>query len=268
MEFIHLNEKSRRARLTYLAKIGINKTRDAKKLKDIDAVMDNYVQSKSIQTMVTRLIHIVEFLKIANQPDLLEKYSDKLKEFIEKRREFLENNSFENDPRSSRYIPLMDLREKVKTLPSSPQKLLISLYADSIPARNDYHDINIVSSIKDIDPARNNLVLTNGSATLVTDLYKTFKIYGRMIHKLAPETFKLIKVFGFPVLKEDAFKKALSRAGMKLLGQSLTANDYRHIYETHLQSSPDYQKMTIAEKVKAHGKLYHNPTTAAKYSRV
>ena len=266
--FEHLNEKTRQARLNYLARMGVTRTRDAKKLADIEKIYDTYVSSKSVQTIVTRLIHIVEFLKLANNLELLSKYSAKLTEAIAARTEFLENNTFENDPRSDRYFPLNELREKLKAIPSSPAKLLVSLYADSIPARNDYHDINIVASMKDIDPSRNNLVLTKSSATLVTDLYKTYKNYGRMILKLAPETFKLIKAHGFPVLKEDAFKKALSRAGLKLLGKSLTANDYRHIYETHLQGSPKYQTMTIAERNMEHAKLYHTPGIAVKYSRV
>lgn len=268
MDFPKLAKRTRESRLAFLSKIGITKPSDYTLLRNPNSIYKRFIASDKPTTESTRIFHIIEFLKAIDQTALENKYRAMAQDIIAEARKHVEDNRLESDPRADRYLPLDDLKNILRITPDTIDKLLVSLYVDNVPMRNNYHSINVVSKESDIDPMRNNLVFNKRGAMLITDNYKTFKVYGRLKLKLSPETTRLIRLLNFPSLSEESFKARLRRASVKIFGKPLTINDYRHIYEIDLQHSPKYKDMTIAERRIAHEELKHSGNIAQRYNRV
>ena len=45
-------------------------------------------------------------------------------------------------------------------------------------------------------------------------------------------------------------------------------NTLRHVYESHITSSPDYNKLSINQKKELHSKLLHSAATGADYNKI
>lgn len=268
MDFPKLAKRTRESRLAFLAKIGVTKPSDYTLLRNPNSIYKRFIASDKPTVEATRIFHVIEFLKSIDQTALENKYRAMAQDIIAEAKRHEEDNRLESDPRASRYLPLDDLKQILRMAPDNVDKLLVSLYVNNPPQRNNFYNINVVKKEADIDPLRNNLVVNTRGITLITDLYKTFKVYGRLKLKLSNETSRLIRLLNFPVFSEEAFKARLRRASLRVFGKPLTINDYRHIYEIDLQHSDKYKDMTILEKRKAHEALKHSGTTAQKYNRV
>lgn len=63
----------------------------------------------------------------------------------------------------------------------------------------------------------------------------------------------------------ESFKKQLPRTFNELTGLHVTINSLRHAWENRIQSSPNYNKLTINEKEAIHKELLHRFDTAQRY---
>ena len=268
--FTNLAPRTASTRRSFLKQLGIERVGDWEKLSRINKIIKEFVKSSDVPTTQrTRIFHIIEFLKLVPQAkDLLEDYQEAAQPIIKAAIAKVDDNSFTNDKKADRYLPIKELRAKLSEMPESLDKVILSLYIDNPPMRNNYYDMNIVYDRKDLDSERNNLLVNKRGITLITDKSKTFGKYGTLVLKLSPETERLIRKVGFPLMKEDNFKKRVSIVSKRVFGVPISINDYRHIYEIELQNSPEYNRMTVAQRKKAHELIGHSASTAQIYNRV
>ncbi|GMF27662.1 unnamed protein product [Phytophthora fragariaefolia] len=81
------------------------------------------------------------------------------------------------------------------------------------------------------------------------------------IWRLSPD-----KNVNLSTTNRESFSKALSRAYEGVLSKRQTVNSFRHAYEKHIQTDHKYQKMTVAERDRAHGQLLHSHRTGLLYN--
>jgi len=266
-----------KTRLSFLNKLGIHALEDYIFLRDTGKLVRDVVKSTdSMTTRRNRISYIIEFLKLVvgnldtngEASDLLSDYTLLSKPILQAAFEKQNDNSLKNDPNADKYIPLAELKKKWTAIPDNHDKLLLSLYINDPPQRNQYYDVNVIHDKKDIDWDRNNIFIGKRHAELITRKYKTYKQYGDLILRLSKKTFDLIKKIGFFKLGEENLKKRLRNASMKYFGSPLSINNYRSIFEKDLQESPAYQKMTLFERRKAHESIGHSLQTAIGYNKV
>lgn len=270
IEFSNISDSTKKARLSYLRKIGIKTLEDYRKLENPTRIVREFVKdSKVPTTQRTRIWMIIEFLKlIPEASQLKEDYIGLAQPILADAIKHVENTKLRDDPRADTYLPIEELREKWAEMPDNLDKVLLSLYVNEIPQRNNYSDANVIKSRKDIDPTRNNILITNRNVSLITHKYKTSKIYGPLELQFTKKTANLIRRVGFPDLRSDNLKKRLQTVSMRVYGKQLGINSFRHIYEMNLQQSPEYQAMSVSERKKEHEKLGHSLETAQLYNRV
>jgi hypothetical protein len=275
MDFPNLAKTTSRNRIKFLEKLGMDTFNDWKKISNVNLVL--YDLSDRPTTRKTEFFHIVGYLKEAIKhfpeaagaiAELLSKYLDKQDEIVKKSNDIIENNTFTNDTRSERYLSLSTLREKLREIPDSTDKVMLSLYINEPAQRNIYYNANIVSKKSDIDTERNNIIITPRSIRVYVPKHKTSRQYGPVDFALSKETASLIRRVGFPIYEMDNFKRRLQNLSKKHFGQSIGIDSYRHIWEIDLQSSDEYKNATIAKKKKLHEQIYHSMPTALLYNRI
>jgi len=271
MDFPNLAITTSRNRIKFLEKLGIDSFNDWKKLSNVNLVL--YELSDRPTTRKTEFFHITGYLKEATKhfpeaKDLLSKYQDKQEEIVSKSNAVVEHNTFQSDTRAERYIPLSTLREKLRDIPDSTDKVMLSLYIDNPAQRNIYWNANLISKKADIDPERKNIIVSPRSIRVYVPKHKTSRQYGPVNFALSKETASLIRKVGFPTYEMDNFKRRLQNLSKKYFGQSIGIDSYRHIWEIDLQSSDEYKNATIAKKKKMHEQIYHSMPTALLYNRI
>lgn len=271
--FSNISASTEKTRLSFLRKMGINFLENYQKLENPTRIVREFVKdSKVPTTQRTRIWMIIEFLKLVkDQPgaeQLLEDYLLIAQPILAEAVKHVENNKLSSDPKADMYIDLAELKTAWEKLPDNQEKVLLSLYINEVPQRNNYYSPNIIRTRADIDSKRNNILITNRSVSLITHNYKTAKIYGTLELPFSKKTASLIRKFGFPDLKADNFKKKLQSVSQKVFGKPLGINTYRHIYEISLQNSPEYKAMSVSERKKEHERLGHSLETAMLYNRV
>lgn len=268
MEFPLLSETTAISRSRFLSKrFGVNSLEDWQNLSDYNEVINSL--STLATSRKTQLFHIIYYLRLIPEAKaLLEKYEDKLENVVRDAMSVVENNSFDNDSRSDRYLKLSVLKEKLKLVPDGQDKIILGLYINNPPLRNNYYDAVVVARKSDAVNGRNNIVVSNRSVRITTDKHKTVNSFGPIDSAIDKETSDLIRRYGFPFHSEDQFRKRVKKLSQKYFGQPIGIDDYRHIYEIDLQSSDKYKNMTVAQKKKEHHKLYHSMNTALLYNRI
>jgi hypothetical protein len=307
--FNDISTTSKKARVSFLNKVDLNN------LNNVDKTLNDYVNtSDNIGTQYNRIKHIFKYLEESKSSNELynkyKKIGDDLSNQIHIKRD---SNNLENDKKSERYIELSDL--KIKLLSHYPTVslkelkknnrvnefitsinklqdfLLISLYVNNAPLRNDYADINIVSSKKvTTDTKKNYMVLNNKSVYIILNVYKNserinnqYKIeiskYNIKLIRLLKSLYKIIDYpfqFLFNHISRNKIEKSTDTSLVKRIpilstryfGKPLSINDYRHIYEMELQHSERYKNMNIIEREHEHQLLLHSTSEAMRYNRV
>ncbi len=268
MHFPNISERTNAYRVRFLNKKGIDSFDDWEKLQDAYAIVN--ALSPAPTTRKTEMFHLIGYLKmIPDASELLKEYEHILPTIIKNSDKHTMDNRFENDPRSDRYIDLDLLKEAWDKLPDSQDKVLLGLYINEPPQRNVYYDANIIHKKADVDPKKNNIIITSRSIRAYIPKHKTSRTYGPIDFAFSKKTSDLIRKVGFPSnLSEDAFKKRLKNAGNRLLGQPITIDSYRHIWEIKMQSSEEYRRMTSLQREKMHNKIMHSTQAALLYNRV
>lgn len=268
--FPHLSEATLKARTYYLSKLGIDKPGDWTVLRDIPRITAAVLSSENVYTRNTRLSHILEFLKAIGKviPEYTRLFDENYLKFQERKN----NNTVESDPHGHKYRPVPELIETLKNSKSSPRnRFLVGVYLTMPPMRNDLSGVQVVYKLSDTTRAGNYLVMSR-QPYFYLQQYKTAGLYGAMkiplssyVHGVLRDNPEVMSVFE---LSENALSKAVKRASKSVLGTDYTINNYRHMAEMHLQSSPEYSQMTISERTKAHARLAHSHSTGLAYGRV
>lgn len=172
------------------------------------------------------------------------------------------------------------------------QKLLsLAMYILQPAIRNDYNDINIISAKNQATNDKNYIHIRPTKSVLILNNYKTANAYGKQeIEIQSDKLIKLInhwvqlltfllkqkptKLFYYKITKTniqsenglDAIRKALGRNSELYLGQKLTINDFRHLWEIDIQTNPKYSKYTVEQKKQIHMRLLHSMDIAQKYN--
>lgn len=267
MQFPNIAESTAKSRIRFLNKLGIKSFDDWKHLSNVGLVLTEL--SIRPTSRKTEMFHIIYYLKqIPEANELLSKYEEANIPIITAAQEVVENNTYQTDPRAERYLKLEDLRKRLDELPDSLDKILVSLYVNNPPIRNNYYNAKIVKRRADIDVARNNIVITSRSIRVIVHKHKTRSQFGPIDFELDKKTSDMIRRLGFPIHSEDQFRKRLKNLSNKFFGYPIGIDDYRHIWEINLQKSDAYKNMTVLQQKKEHEKLYHSMQTALLYNRI
>jgi hypothetical protein len=219
MENLFLNNSfnTRKERIRFLIKIGITDLNNYDVLNDINNIFNTYIlNSNSNGTQKTRIFHIIEFLKLTNNNDLLEKYRKKAEPII--------NNAI-NDEKSNtttkqdRYIKLQDIQKKlleqipdiitvkkfeklkyneqINYVNKLQDYILLSLYIFTPAIRNNYWTLNIIKYKKDIDTSTNlnYMILNQTHVYIYLQNYKNVSALKSIKIDIDKETQKLIKLY-------------------------------------------------------------------------
>jgi len=278
-------------------------------LENVKEVIDK-LKSKSSNSFKTYLFHILEYLKAIDNTELYNKYNQ-YKDAIVKQAFAEADNNVHTEQTLDTYIPYEKLNQdfnesfdqliidinKLNNKDLSPAVLnelvnymLLSLYINQPPIRNDYARLKIVHNKKSITDKGNYFMITPKTMYVYLNEFKTKYSFGsirielskinqqhlryylrlvKKIYKQVPEyLFNSYKVDEIIPLTEDAIIKRLLKTSNNIFGKALSVNAYRHIYEIYLQSSPEYQKLTIGQKNDLHKQLLHTIKEAPRYNRV
>ena len=160
--------------------------------------------------------------------------------------------------------------------------------------RNDYASLEITAKAIGLKRDHNWIQMRkNGSITIVMNVYKNAKSMGKqtitvgekltwmlnywhdLLRKLLPGKPK--QLFYYTINANHTIKRIedsrtlgrqIPRMGEKFIGRALSVNDYRHIWELHIQSSEDYKRATVNQRTKMHEQLLHGHMMGVQYASV
>lgn len=301
--FESLSATTRYYRTQWLRKVGVVAPDSYDALRDVDKVMRLVKASHNPNTQAVRLFHIIGFLRAVNDEPLADEYA-RIVEPI-KQASVRSQQDTKTSLRSARYaIKLPELfklfmaKDPTPTRPTEPtlavlkamqDHLILALYITMPALRNDWHSLSIIRKKADIPRSGNYIMISSRSISLTLREYKTARHYGerrivlsqyaaRKVRDLLaaykalgitpPSLINHISQAGVTAMTEDALKARIPWISSAYFGRRMSINDYRHLHEIALQSSPEYQKMSIAEREDAHRKLLHGMHTALAYNRI
>ncbi len=305
--FSNVSETTKKARINFLKKIGVESIDDYSALIDVNNIMNNYIlDSKNVNTQSTRMFHIIEFLKALDVKPLLAKYTNLMKDI--KEASIKKQNDTSTSDKSDRYeTPLIDLQIQLINKDPYPSYtssnaslnaikiyqdyLLMCLYVLNPALRNDFANLKIVNKASDLKKEGNYLVVTPrviyiylneyknsrsmGSVRIDIDGYTTktirnlFNMY-KTLKKNPSSLFNHINMndSSFEAISEDALKKRVKSVSNYYFNKPLSINDYRHIWEIAIQNDDGYKNLNLNDREDMHRKLLHSMNTALKYNRV
>ena len=183
-------------------------------------------------------------------------------------------------------------RDKKKHFALYMQYMVAILYTKIPPIRLDYHNMKIIED-DDFDIGDNKFIkfnyilVKNGLISLFLNDYKNFHIMGKIRLEYPKEVVKEIldwiqylkdnshrhdyliySAKSTKLFSSNAFGQYLERIFIKFLKKEITVNTLRHIYETEIITSRNYNKKTLKEKEKIHSKLLHSFKTAQEYVKL
>jgi hypothetical protein len=161
--------------------------------------------------------------------------------------------------------------------------------------RNDWCSLEITGRTIGLSRSKNWIIFRkkDDSVNLIMNVYKNDKHMGKQI--ISIKNKKLIKMLKYwisvlkqifnikpkylfyyqiendgdiNIISKESFGKQIARWSSKYLGSPLTINDYRHIWEMHIQNSDEYQAASVPERKAMHAKLLHSHETGIQYNRV
>jgi hypothetical protein len=173
--------------------------------------------------------------------------------------------------------------------------VLLHCYVHQPALRNDYGTLHITRKVIGLTKDHNWIQFRkNGTIAIVMNQYKNVKSLGKQTIEInSPRlrwalhywwdlltrllSTKPVTLFYYtinanhtikPVADARSLSRQLPRFSEKYLTKPLTINDYRHIWETHIQGTDAYKKMTVNERTAMHNKLLHGHLTGIQYASI
>jgi hypothetical protein len=187
-------------------------------------------------------------------------------------------------------------RKNIFTFARDLQSLaLIACYVWQPSLRNDYSTLHITKKVVGLKNDRNWLqIKKTGEMNIIMNEYKNAKSMGKQTIKIEDEKLKWLLIYWLNLLtkllgdqpkhlfyysinaegkieyidNKQSVSKAISRISEKVFDKPLSINDYRHIWESSLQSSIEYQRATQPEREEMHKKLLHGHMAALNYNMI
>lgn len=215
---------------------------------------------------------------------------------MENARDANNNQRYNNEPTQSQrdnWASIEEMRSVIEMISSNSlvnhqKKVLVALYTLIPPLRNDFAGMKVYlfsrkgKSYNDLKGNRIEINELNGNMEIVLEDYKTKAQFG-VVRIPIPDDLKEILNDWFNTyninrnwllvkptdtnksLSKDDISKLVPSIFKEYLNKHITIQLIRNIYETELISRPDYNRMSINEKIKEHEKLLHSHTTAQEY---
>lgn len=169
--------------------------------------------------------------------------------------------------------------------------IIMACYIFQPALRNDWGAMKIITKIRGIAKDENYLYISSGKMELVLQVYKNVKSLGKMRIAVRPKLRQLLKIWidllnkttdnpthllyyaidknGIRHIENDeAIRRQISRISEKTFGLPLSINDFRALWEEHIQRDPNYMRMSPEQQEKLHNELLHGKVIAATYNRV
>lgn len=195
--------------------------------------------------------------------------------------------------RLSEPLNTAEKKDSLARMKELQKAIIIAMYTLMPPLRDDLNELLFTRRVIGLKKTQNYLVSTSKSMYIVLNEYKTAKKFGKMklpiedpdlrsaidlfMKRVAELGAKPTQLFFWdfsnindvPKLSNSnrAISNQLHSWSAKMIGAPLTINDYRHIYEMHLQRSPEYQRMTQKEKNELHMRMLHSASIAQVYNK-
>ena len=194
------------------------------------------------------------------------------------------------------YKSILDKSDFIKRL----QEIVIcACYLLQPALRNDWAALKLTSKIKTLPTDQNYLYMRGGRMVLVLNLYKNAASMGHQEIEIPSNRtgtrLKALLAFWIALIKmhsselklspaeypfyyftsknkfyrnvnEDSMRRSIPDITQKVLGQALTINDFRHLWEISIQQDPAYPHMTLAQRNELHRQLLHSPGAAFEYN--
>ena len=302
--FQNIAPTTRKSRINFLNKIGVNSVDDYSDLLNVNKIMNEYVlDSPNVNTQATRIFHIIEFLKVVDNKPVLVAYTNLMKQIKED--SIKKQNDTSTTDKSDRYMPLNELQVKLVNKNPYPNfsvanasrnmiktyqdYLLMCLYVLNPALRNDFHNLELITKASKLEDKGNFLVvnaralyiflndyknsrsmgsvrinLTDYTVAIIRNLFKLYKAL-----KITPTTlFNHVSEKKIEPMTEDAMKKRVKAVSEQYFMKPLSINDYRHIWEIAIQNDDGYKNLNLNDREALHQQLLHSMNTALKYNRV
>jgi hypothetical protein len=188
----------------------------------------------------------------------------------------------------------LDLAGRLKYFKWLNGIVMILLYIEN-PVRNDLYQMKMISRVKDVsdDQNSNYWLITSVINEVVLTRYKTRAHYGILripikkyvvLNRLSRQLTVINKLFdstddqmfhsvavGYSrvsQLTEPMALQLLIDATLSVFNRKLSANDFRHLYESNLQMDPSYQLLSEADKAARHRLIQHSTNVAVTYKHI
>jgi len=161
--------------------------------------------------------------------------------------------------------------------------------------RNDWAGLQLTGKVKGLPTDKNFLYMRAGKLVLVLNLYKNAGSMGHQKIEINHNQLKGLLTFWITLIKlhskelnlapiehpfyyfvsknkfyhnanEDTMRRSIPEITKRVLGQTFTINDFRHLWEISIQQDPAYATMTLAQKNELHRQLLHSPGAALEYN--
>jgi hypothetical protein len=211
------SENTKKERIRFLTKIGVIDLENYDVLNNIKNIFDTFIyNSNSKGTQKTRIFHIIEFLKLTDNKDLLDLYKKNSTGIInaaidiEKsntttkqdryiKLDILQNNLKEFTPKklTLKMFMLLTRKEQVNYISKLANYILLSLYVFTPAIRNNYYGLNVIDNKNMIDKKSNlnYMIVNKASVYLYLQNYKNHHSLGSIRIDIDKETQKLIKSY-------------------------------------------------------------------------
>jgi len=291
-----LEDKSEQTKKTYISRIvSIKKLIDYKpddlKFIDESKKIIKFIDTDDDLKLSTKKLNYIALSVISELLNLKSKntYHEKMMEFKNKNNTERKNNLI-TDEIKQHWATFDELREMYFKMPEETDddiqnKLIIALYVLQPPLRNDYANIRLFNRMARLD-AGNHMIIKKNKIELIINEHKTKEQFGSVSInydvKTTPEIYRilnkwldindtkylLIRTSTRRALTENDLSHLIPQIFEKYINKHITIQLLRQIYETELQSSKEYNEMSMNEKDEIHKKLLHGSAVAQEYKKL
>ena len=193
--------------------------------------------------------------------------------------------------KASEIVRLRDDETLIPFLKQFQDLVIMACYLYQPALRNDWGLINITKKITGISKTENYLYIRGGKMELVLQVYKNVKKLGKMRIAVRTKLQQILKIWidllsktmGDPkyvlyyaidkngirhIENDEAIRRQIPRISLKTFELPLSINDFRALWEEHIQRDPAYMRMSPADQEKLHNELLHGKQIASTYNRV
>lgn len=171
---------------------------------------------------------------------------------------------------------------KYKYLRMITNFIIAVLYCRQAPVRTDWctvqfkpsktdnwYDMN--KNIINFNDFKNVKKMGKMSWSIINPVKQYLKEYISILNYIIDNPTNLIYMIGSKTYKKftrDNFAIYMARLLKKYTDKNISINTLRHVYESHITSNPNYNRLSINDKKELHSRLLHSSATAQDYNKI